>query len=201
MMNVLLVDDHPLVNYGLAACLEETGNYTVIGHAATLAEAKSFLKTPLPNIVILDIMLGEENGLDFLDALKDYCQANTIPVPAVLVCSVLEDPFRIRTALSQGASGYISKSRGKDELLKAIDTISRGETYVSDEHKEIFTEPPAYKNRFTKREQTILQLVKQNNTNQQIAKALDISVRTVENHISNIYFKTKTKTRQELMRM
>jgi len=118
-----------------------------------------------------------------------------------LVCSVLEDPFRIRTALSQGASGYISKSRGKDELLKAIDALSRGETYVSDEHKEIFAETAAPQNRFTKREQTVLQLVKQNNTNRQIAEVLNISLRTVENHISNIYFKTKTSTRQELMRM
>jgi len=81
MLKVLLVDDHPLVNYGLAACLEETGKYKVIGHAASLAEAKSFLKTPLPHIVILDIMLGEENGLDFLDMLKDYCSKNSIVPP------------------------------------------------------------------------------------------------------------------------
>jgi len=119
----------------------------------------------------------------------------------VLVCSVLEDPFRIRTTLSQGASGYISKSRGKDELLKAIDALSRGETYVSDEYKEIFAETSASENRFTKREQEVLYLIKQHNTNREIAKALDISVRTVENHISNIYFKTKTKMRQKLMRM
>jgi len=80
MLNVLLVDDHPLVNYGLAACLEETGKYTVIGHAATLAEAKGYLKDPLQHIVILDIMLGEENGLDFLTAVKDFCSTN-IPPP------------------------------------------------------------------------------------------------------------------------
>jgi len=86
-------------------------------------------------------------------------------------------------------------------LLKAIDAVSRGETYVSDEHKNILTEPPSLNTRFTKREQTVLQLVKQNNTNKQIAEALNISLRTVENHISNIYFKTKTKTRQELMKL
>jgi len=201
MMNVLLVDDHPLVNYGLAACLEETGRLTVIGQAATLAEAKSFLKTPLPHIIILDIMLGEENGLDFLTALKDHCRTNAIPLPAVLVCSVLEDPFRIRTALSQGAAGYISKAYGKTELLKAIDTVLNGETYISDEHKNILTETPAYHARFTKQEQKILNLVKQNKTNQQIAQALFLSVRTVEKHISNIYYKTRTETRQELMKL
>jgi len=74
-----------LTELKLKICFSFSNSFAVLksptGHAASLAEAKSFLKTSLPHIVILDIMLGEENGLDFLDALKDYCRTNSILPP------------------------------------------------------------------------------------------------------------------------
>ena len=202
-MEVLLIDDHPLVNAGLASCLEETGRFSVSGQANSLAEATRFIEKAekLPSLIILDILLGEENGLDFLLFLKGFCREKKIPKPPVLICSVLEDPFRIRTALKMGASGYVSKSGSNDDLLGAIDVVLRGEIYLAGDHNAKLSEASGVYNQFTKRELEVLHLIKQNKTNQEIAKAMAISIRTVENHISNIYFKTGTENRLDLLKL
>lgn len=200
-MEVLLIDDHPLINAGLASCLEATGRFSVAGQAGSLAEARSFIEgaATLPALVILDILLGEENGLEFLAFLDSFCLEKNVPRPPVLVCSVLEDPFRIQTALKLGAAGYVSKTGGKDELLRAIETVLKGEVYLAAKLNIKLNESSGVYNQFTKREKEILNMIKQDKTNQYIAGALRLSIRTVENHISNIYFKTDCSTRKELM--
>ena len=202
-MEVLLIDDHPLLNYGLAACLEETGRFSTIEMAGSLREAMRLIgeAKALPSLVILDILIGAENGLDFLPFLKNYClNKNTIP-PPVLVCSVMEDPFRLRAALKLGAAGYLAKTSSKTELLNAINTVLHGEIYISPEHNDVLKGSSVIYSQFTKRELELLNLIKLDNSNQQIANALGISIRTVENHISNIYFKTGAESRQELMKL
>jgi len=209
-MNVLLIDDHPMINSGLSSVLEETGKFSVCGNANTLAAAKSFIenavseetasqKEVLPSLIILDILLGEENGLDFLPFLEDICKKNKIPKPPVLVCSVLEEPFRIQSALEMGASGYLPKTGDKEELLNAIAAVLSGEIYISKEHSAKIMSTYGLYAKFTKRELEIINLIKKNKTNKQIANELSINLRTVENHISNIYFKTGTSNRQELL--
>ena len=202
-MQVLLIDDHPMLNYGLASCLKETGRFTVIAMAASLAEGRCCIEESqtMPSLVLLDIMLGEESGLDFLPFLKNYCLDKNIKPPPVLVCSVMEDPFRIRSALKLGAAGYVSKTSAKTVLLTAIDTVLRGEIYISSEHRDILNGSSGLYSQFTKRELEVLNLIKQDKNNQQIAKTLGLSIRTIENHISNIYFKTGCEIRQELMKL
>ena len=203
MINILLIDDHPMINYGLASCLEQTGCFIVCGQAQSLAQARRIVEDleMLPALVILDILLGEENGLDFLVFLDNFCKASKMPKPPVLVCSVLEDPFRIRTALKMGACGYISKTGSKAELLNSIDTALGGNIYISNEHIEILEDSSSLHSRFTNRETEILNLVKQNKNNREIAGLLKINLRTVENHISNIYFKTGAENRLDLLKL
>jgi len=204
-MKVLLIDDHPMVNSGLASYLEETGRFTVCGQVNTLAQAKSFFedaiqtKKDIPSLIILDIMLGEENGLDFLNYLEEYCQVNQLSKPHVLVCSALEEPFCIQNALKLGASGFITKSGSKEELINAIDSIQRGNIHISEEHSVKLVKSYDLYTKFTKREMEIFNLIKRNKSNKQIASELKLNIRTVENHVSNIYFKTGTSNRQELM--
>ena len=202
-MQVMLIDDHPMLNYGLASCLEETGRFSVSAQAGSLNEARYIIEKAekLPSLVILDILLGEENGLDFLSFLKNFCREKQMLKPPVLICSVLEDPFRIRSAISLGASGYVSKTGTKAELLLAIETVLSGKVFVSDIHNIMLQERSSTHAKFTKRENDVLNLVMQNKTNQQIAQLLDINIRTVENHISNIYFKTGAENRVELMKL
>ena len=200
-LSVLLIDDHPLLSYGLASCLEETGRFYVCGQANSLEEARQRIKElkNRPALIVLDILLGEENGLDFLPFLKDFCKTKNVPQPPVLVCSVLEDPFRIQTALKLGASGYVPKTGDKAELLAAIDTVLGGKTYITGKHTVKLNESSVTFAELTKREREILSLIKLNKSNQHIAETLDINIRTVENHISRIYFKTGTASRNELL--
>ncbi|MDR1390048.1 MAG: response regulator transcription factor [Treponema sp.] len=199
--SILVIEDHPLTRHGLVACLEDTGRFSIAGTAGSLDEGRRFITDApgLPDIIILDILLGGENGLKFIDFLKEFREIHGLNMPAVLVCSVFEDPFRIRTALQMGAAGYISKSAGEEELLRAIDTVLSGKEFVDPRLKFIISRAPGVYGKFTRREREILTLVKQNYTNQRIARELAISLRTVENHISHIYLKTNTSTRQELM--
>jgi len=202
-MNVLLIDDHPLLNAGLISILEATGLFTVCGQAESLAKAMSFIEdaASMPSLIILDLLLGEDNGLDFFPMLEKYCSERKIPKPPVLVCSALEDPFKVQAALKLGASGFLSKTSGREELLKAIDTILSGKIYVSDELNITLNEKSGLYSKFTKREIDVIHLLKQNKTNRFIADALSISLRTVENYISKIYFKTGFSSRGELQKL
>ena len=203
MKSIMLIDDHPMINHGLASCLEETGLYNIYGQAISLDESKDVIenKEELPSLIILDIMLGEENGLDFLGFLDNYCKEKNVNKPPVLICSVFDDPFRIRTALKLGASGYITKTSSRQELLGAIDTLLSGQIYVSESHSEVMEASSDLYFQLTRREMEILNLVKLNKSNQEIAKLLKISLRTIENHLSNIYFKTGIENRLGLLKL
>ena len=206
-MNVLLVDDHPMVNSGLAAILEETGKLKVTGQATTLAQAKQFIETNadnkniFPSLILLDITLGSDNGLDLIPYLEYFCTDKKIQKPFILVCSVLEEPFRIQSALKMGASGYIPKTGGKIEILEAIDTVLRGEVYLSEKQSEKLKNSYGLCSKFTKRELEIFTLIKEKKNNKEIAEELGLNFRTVENLVSNIYFKTGAASRDDLLKL
>ena len=202
-MEILLIDDHPLLNAGLVSILEGTGLFTVSAQAESLMQAMSIIECSetLPSLIILDLLLGEDNGLDFLPMLEKHCLDKKIPKPPVLVCSALGDSFKIQTALKLGAAGFLSKTGGKAELLKAIDIILCGKVYVSDEINLQLSESSRMYAKFSKREINVINLLKQNKANNQIADALGISLRTVENYISKIYFKTGFSSREEIHKL
>ena len=199
-MEVLLIDDHPMLNAGIISILESTGLLNVCGQAESLAAAMNIIEKSdtLPSLIILDMLLGEDNELDFLPVLDNYCRNKKVPRPPVLVCSALGDSFKIQTALKLGAAGFLSKTGGKAELLKAINTILGGKIYISSELNVKLNENSRIYARFTKREIEVINLIKTNKTNKQIADALSISLRTIENYISKIYFKTGFSSREEV---
>jgi len=203
-MEVLLIDDHPTVNIGIATILESTGVFTACGQAGTLAQAMELIEKSetLPALVILDLILGDENGLDFLPMLEKHCADKKAPKPPVLVCSAVADSFTIQTALKSGAAGYLSKAGGRAELLKAIYAILGGNVYVSDDlNVKLTEESKRLYARFTKQEIKVIDLMNANKTNREIADELCISIRTVENYTSKIYFKTGLSSREEVRRL
>ncbi|MCL2443203.1 MAG: response regulator transcription factor [Treponema sp.] len=202
-MEVLLIDDHPMLNAGIAAILEATGLFSVCAQAESLTQAMGVIEKSktMPSLIILDMLLGEDNGLDFLPMLEKYCAKNKMPKPPVLVCSALGDSFKIKTALELGAAGFLSKTGDKAELLKAIDTILCGKVYVSGEVNIKLNESSSLYTKFSEREIEIINLLKANKSNKQIAEILVLSQRTVENYISKIYFKTGFSSREELQRL
>jgi len=202
-MEVLLIDDHPLLNAGIVSILEATGIFTVSAQAESLMQAMSLIEKSetLPSLIILDLLLGEDNGLDFLPMLENYCNNKKKAKPPVLVCSALEDSFKIHTALKLGAAGFLSKTGGRAELLKAIDTILCGNVYISSQINIKLIENSDIYWKFSKREIEVVNLLKANKTNQQIANEMCISLRTVENYISKIYFKTGFSCREEIQNL
>ncbi|MCL2192822.1 MAG: hybrid sensor histidine kinase/response regulator transcription factor [Treponema sp.] len=205
---ILLIDDHALVNTTVTLLLEGTGRFRILGQAYSLKEAEFFVekaaeKAPqeMPHLIILDIQLGEKNGLDFLSFLKGFCKERKIPKPPVLVCSTFDDALRIQAALKLGAAGYLPKTGDGNSLLDAIDTVLRGEVYVPGWYDAAHNENPGKYGQLTKQELNIIHLVKLNKSNQYIADTMHISKRTVETHISNIYAKTGIGDREELERL
>jgi NarL family two-component system response regulator LiaR len=200
MFSVFLVDDHVMVRRGLESRLSAAGRFRIIGEAASLSQGQSQLaglESP-PDLIILDLELGDENGLDLIATLKKQ-YAPSGKMPAILVYSVVEDPFRIQSALHMGARGYVSKSAGEAELFAAVDAVLEGRIWL-DPNLELKakTVPDIY-SLFTQREREILMLVQKRCDNAAIAKKLSISVRTVENYLSRIYAKTGTAVRSDLL--
>jgi len=199
MISVALIDGHPLVTKGIGVWLNGMGRFTVCGTAKNLAEASALMKKleNLPEIIILDISLGTEDGLDFIPMLKEICAKRNAPMPGILVCSMYEDPFLIQHAIDSGVKAYVPKSSESGEILTAIDTLLEGGTYINPRYR-VRTHKHSW-SLLTSRENEIVACIKQNMNNRQIAKRLNIAIRTVENHISHIYNKTGAASREELL--
>jgi NarL family two-component system response regulator LiaR len=201
MVSIVLIDDHPLAINGIGAWLKGTGKFDIIGTAGTLAEAGALMKRlkPLPAVVILDISLGAEDGLDFIPALREICAKRKTALPGILVCSMYEDAFLVQRAMDLGARAYVPKSADLSEILTAIDALLAGGVYVNEKYQQQ-TEKQNWQP-LTRRENEIVSLIKQSCSAKEIAKRLKINLRTVENHLAHIYTKTGYSSREELFNL
>ena len=192
-INILLVDDHNIVKQGLRAILESHPNITVVDEAGNGKEAIEKLQTNLLiNFVIIDINMPVMNGIEATEIIT-----KKFPDIQVLALTMLNEEYHIRKMLKAGADGYILKNSSKDELLKAVITIAKGEHYFSKEATNIIMmdmvqgvtaaqEPQKEEVYLTDREKDILKLIAQEFTNAEIAEKLFISVRTVDAHRRNL---------------
>jgi DNA-binding NarL/FixJ family response regulator len=197
MKTVVIIDDHELMRSGLAAKLEN--HWQIAGEAASLEEAKKLFKSLAnsPDLILLDIGLGKEWGLDIIND-KSFFNGK---FPPVLVYSVYDDYAHVNAAIRCGARGYICKSQSAADLLEAMEDVSSGKTSF----------PPALLQRMaitsdkvlglSKREQEVFSMVQQGKNNREIAADLGVSLRTIENNLSIIYDKTGAKDRRELEKM
>jgi len=197
MKTVIIIDDHEMMRLGLAARLEN--HWQIAGEAASLEEAKTLFKslTVAPDLILLDIELGNEWGLDIIG---DKSLGNG-KFPPVLVYSVYDDYAHVNAAIRCGARGYVCKSQSAVELLEAMEDVSSGKTSF----------PPALLQRMaittdkilglSKREQEVFSMVQHGKSNREIAADLGVSLRTIENNLSIIYDKTGAKDRKELEKM
>ena len=199
MIPVLLIDDHQMVSNAIGAWLCTGGRFCIAGTAATLEQARSLMEQldPLPQIIIIDVSLGKEDGLTLIPEIKSLCEKRKAPLCGILVWSMHEDPFLIQRAMDLGAAGYVAKSAKSEEFLAAIEAILNGVPYINTKY-QARQEQQQDCFRLTSRENEIAALVKQSLTAPQIAKRLGISTRTVEKHLERIYIKTETSSWEEL---
>ncbi len=199
-IKVMIADDHSLMREGIRQLLEFDGSIKVIAEASDGEECLSILESTEPDILLLDINMPKKNGIEVLQVLKDKKKENI----KVLILTVHNEVEYLLKAVDIGIDGYILKDAESAELKKAISVIVNGESYIQSNLI------PALNSRLvardvdkdkieslTGRELEVLILVSNGMFNKEIATSLDISERTVKNHISNIFKKIEVADRTQ----
>ena len=200
-VRVLIVDDHAVVRSGLSLVLASEDGLEVVGEAGSAREAIFEARALKPDIILLDVVMPDQSGLDILPTLL-----HEQPQARVLVLSMQDDPQYVRRAFAEGASGYVLKEAADTEVVSAIREVARGGRYVHPElgarliAAEADEERRAAEDPLSEREREVLRLLALGHTNQEIAKQLYISIRTAETHRAHIMQKLRLTTRAELVR-
>ena len=194
-IGVLLVDDHPLVRDGLVARLEGTDDIEVVGQAGDALEALQQLAVVRPDVVLMDIGMRDMSGIELTAELL-----RRDPAQIVLILSMYDGTEYVHRAMAAGARGYVLKDSPSGEILSAIRTVAGGGTYLSAALSARLFRLPAERVLLSQREEEILTLIGQGQASKQIARALDISVRTVESHRQSIHRKLDLDGQAELIR-
>jgi DNA-binding NarL/FixJ family response regulator len=201
MMNairILIVDDHPVVRHGIVSLLSNHADFEVVGEADNVQSAVALVEQQLPDIVLLDVRLTDESGLDLLTQLRDR---NT----KVLVLTSFDDPEHVRVALQGGAFGFILKNVSDDMLCGAIRTIYQGgrvlSAHITDQmlQQMVATEdgPNANESVFTTEEMRIIRLLVNGASNDQMAADLYMSIASIKRKLRIIFTKLNVQNRAQ----
>lgn len=191
---IYLVDDHDMLQIGLKNFLETKSNSQVIGTAKTIDSAKALLATKLPDLIIIDVELAEENGFDLAAFVKA-----TYPNLKIVMYSMHDENDYILKAKDLEIDGYISKASESEEFLKCINNIFSGNSYIEErliQNQKIIDDALCL---FTKRESLIFQEMIQGKSNAEIGKNLNLSKHSVEVYVTTIYEKTFCNNRTEFL--
>ena len=194
VVRILVVDDHRLFREGLTALLEGADDTVVVGHAETGAEAVDILDEIESDVVLMDIMMPDMNGIEATRKIR----ANHPDVQVVML-TMLEDDDSLFAAMCAGARGYLLKGADKADVLRTVRAAAKGEALFGPamalrlttffqyaEGKGLSVSPFP---ELTDREREVLDLIAAGSDNAEIASRLYISNKTVSNHISNIFAK------------
>ena len=191
MINVMIADDHSMVREGIKALLELDGDIKVIEEAVDGNDCLDKLKKTKPDVLLLDINMPNLNGIDVLKNIRSH-KMNV----KVLVLTVHNEVEYLMKAIDIGVEGYILKDSESSELKNAIYEICKGESYIQPNLIPLLNAKKIEKSEdsdkiheLTKRELEVLTLLAVGMYNKEIAEKLDISERTVKNHISNLFKK------------
>ena len=206
-IKVLIADDHKIIRVGLRGLIELSKDIEVAAEAETGDEVKELVKRTPVDVVLMDIDMGHTSGIETTRFLK-----STSPEINVLGLTMHEEQGYIVEMLEAGASGYLLKNTGLEELLTAIRTAARGDSYFSHQVSATLLQAitrqrgasPAPKNSggvpLTDREVEVLRLIAQEHSNGEIAEKLFISVRTVDTHRRNLLDKLQAKNTAGLVK-
>ncbi len=215
MVKIVLVDDHFMVRDGIRAILEEEDDYEVVGEASNGKDAIQLIQSIKPDIAICDIRMPEMSGIEMVQKMLEM----DLPTRYVMLSMHDSDEY-ILQSINAGADGYLLKGSSKEEFMKALSVVSKGEKYFSGDVSSILVRKiksgdsassfdtksdnilvaERIRNPFdlTKRENQILRLAISGKTNKDIAEKLNISRRTTEVHRFNLMKKMGVKNVLEL---
>lgn len=204
-IRILIADDHPLFRRGIRGLLESLPGMEVVGEAGTVEETVHLATELQPDVILMDIKmpgaLGSGNGIT---ATRQVLAAR--PDTGVLMVTMFEDDESVFAAMRAGARGYLLKDAGQDEAVRAIRAVAHGEAIfsaaVARRVSRFFSgtagqpKPPIFAD-LSARELEILALIGQGRSNAEIADQLVLSVKTVQNHVSNILGKLQLADRAQ----
>ena len=203
-ITVMIVDDHVVIRSGLRMLIEHDQQMRVVAMAGTQAEALERAAKEKPNVIVLDLLLGDEDALAFLPEL---CEAS--PDSRVLVLTGVQNPDAHRRAIRRGAMGIVLKEHAADQLLKAIEKVNKGEVWIErsmmgsmiqELSRPPLVDPELVKiESLTEREREVIALVGEGLKNKQVGERLFISETTVTHHLSSVFSKLEVSDRLELI--
>jgi DNA-binding NarL/FixJ family response regulator len=203
-ITIMIIDDHVVIRSGLRMLIEHDQRMQVVAQAGNRIEALERAAGTRPDVIILDLVLGEEDGLSFLPEL---CQAS--PNSRVLVLTGVQSPDAHRRAIRRGALGIVLKEHAAEQLLKAIMKVYEGEvwiersmmgTMIQELNKPTQVDPEVTKIKsLTDREREVIALVGEGLKNKQVGERLFISETTVTHHLSSVFDKLDVSDRLELI--
>jgi DNA-binding NarL/FixJ family response regulator len=200
-LRILIADDHPLFRKGMRALLGAMPDIEVVGESASGQEAVDRATALQPDMVLMDLQMPGGSGLA---AVREI--TSTSPHIRVLVVTLFEDDDSVFAAIQAGARGYILKDTGEEEMMRAIRAVGDGEAIfspaIATRLMDYFSAsraviPEAVFPELTEREREILGRIARGETNAQIAEQLTVSLKTVRNHVSNIYSKLQVADRAQ----
>lgn len=200
LIRILIVDDHTLFREGVRAILKAIADFEIVGEAATGGEAIEMVSALSPDIILMDIQMPDMNGVEATHKILDK-----YPQIGIIMLTMLEDDDSLFSALQVGARGYVLKGADKAEMVRSIRSVANGEALfgpaIAHRLTKFFNNPELEKHsafpELTSREFEVLELVAQTYNNHEIAQMLNISIKTVSNHISNIFGKLQVSDRSQ----
>ena len=199
---VFLVDDHPAIREALSSAISEAG-MQVVGDSARASDAVPIIKKRVPDVLVVDISLEDEDGLSLIESIR-----SRVPEVRILVFSMYDEDVYAERAIRAGASGYVMKTEPTQTVVRAIEEISDGQVYLSQHitsrilSKVIQTEDystASHLEKLTDRELTVFRMLGEGNSVHQIAAQLDLDRKTVETYRRRAKEKLGYETVDELL--
>ncbi len=196
-IKIFIADDHYMVVEGIRSMLLQEKNIEWMGHAMTASSCMAFLKQQQPDVLLLDINLPDKSGIDLCKEIKEK-----YPSIYIVGLSSFNQQSYIQKMMLNGASGYVLKNATREEVINAIETVIKGETFLSNEafvtmRENKDAEIPV----ITRREKEVLQLIAEGLINKEIAEKLFISTTTVDTHRNSLLSKFDVKNTANLIRL
>ena len=191
MNRIILIDDHPIVRLGIRSLLESHSELEVCAEAGTRLEALTLLEEHQPSLAIVDLILGKEDGLEFVKELK-----TTQPNIRILVMTMQDETVYAERVIRAGANGFITKKDATEHLLEAVETILRGHVFLTRAStarvlgrllkNEVPSGAESNVNRLSDRELHVFQMIGTGLQTKEIADSLGLSGKTIETYRENI---------------
>lgn len=196
-VRLFIVDDHYMVVEGIKALLQGNAGIDFLGSASTADTCLTFLKQQLPDIILMDINLPGTNGIELCKTVRTL-----YPSVFVIGLSTFNQISFIKSIMDNGASGYLLKNAGYEEIIEALNKVMLGQEYMSLEASLAIRQSHANDIPvLTRREKEVMLLIAEGSTNVEIAEKLFVSVSTVDTHRKNLLLKMKARNTASLVKI